>query len=405
MKDIFKLTSPMLGVFFGLTVMIAAHSSFVSAAGGDDEAPPTASIELISNTSTVVADGTSSAVITISPYSYECNDLHPQGYSVYVYQPQFCDALYGGMKQKVSGLIPSLADEETSVSIGLEASNGAQLSKSSVACCQSSTITLTSSNAGSTTITPRWVNSDGSTGQFTAELSGVTVNFTEAPQTEQPADQDNSNTQSQTNDQPNIVADEGLQTLTDEEVQTSRLIKLNGQDVTVEDGQTDDRTTVVDQSTPILLSGVTTPNALVKLYIFSDPQEAEVLSGEDGVWSYTIPSIEEGEHRIELEVLDSETGLVLVERSTVANFQVTQATEALSPQNEVSDAPDLVDEESSTLLPIVLAALAGLSMVGIVGWRLKNKQSVATNTLPSASASTVESTPEAETYKISNNNQ
>ncbi len=112
---------------------------------------------------------------------------------------------------------------------------------------------------------------------------------------------------------------------------------------------------------PIILSGVTVPSGLVKLYIYSEPQEVEVTADGDGNWSYTIASIEPGDHRVEAEVTDPETGETS-DRAEVLAFQVAQAETTEDTENNPTIA------ENTEPLPggsnsIVIYAVAGVFTV------------------------------------------
>ena len=115
---------------------------------------------------------------------------------------------------------------------------------------------------------------------------------------------------------------------------------------------------------PIILSGNTVPNGVVKLYIFSEPQQAEVVADDNGAWSYTITSIEPGDHRVEMEVVDPANGETS-QRAEVLSFIVAQAedTEAIT---ETPNEPTL-DDEKGSILPIILG-LSVLLMVIVAGF-------------------------------------
>ncbi len=72
----------------------------------------------------------------------------------------------------------------------------------------------------------------------------------------------------------------------------------------------EDKPVTLDEHEKIEISGTTVSNGQVKLYIFSEPQEGATIADGQGSWSYTIESIEPGNHRVEVEVTDPATGKV-----------------------------------------------------------------------------------------------
>lgn len=87
----------------------------------------------------------------------------------------------------------------------------------------------------------------------------------------------------------------------------------------------------------ITIVGQAAPNATVKLYIFSTPQEATVTADANGTWAYTIHDLEAGSHHVEAEVVDATTKAASA-RVTLASFTVSaQATSA--PAATAKSAP------------------------------------------------------------------
>lgn len=135
-------------------------------------------------------------------------------------------------------------------------------------------------------------------------------------------------------------------------------------------GQTD-----VAQSPPtitentITLSGKTTPNAEVTLYIFSEPQTIKTKADGDGVWTATVAYIENGEHRVEAEVVDPTTGQTSA-RTQIAAFTVAAATPQAVVAETAQPAPD-----TQWLWYVVGAVvlLLGAAVSGI-WWVKKHKQ-------------------------------
>jgi cobalamin biosynthesis Mg chelatase CobN len=127
-----------------------------------------------------------------------------------------------------------------------------------------------------------------------------------------------------------------------------------------------------ENGNPIIIRGKTVPSGIVKLYIFSEPQEATVTADENGNWEYTIESIEPGDHRVEVEVTDPATGDTS-ERTEVLAFAVAQASEAENVAVVTEEVAPV--EDNSSLLPIVVIAVVLLA-VGAGGgywfWRKKH---------------------------------
>ncbi len=125
---------------------------------------------------------------------------------------------------------------------------------------------------------------------------------------------------------------------------------------------------VFEKTEAIIISGNTVPDGKVKLYIFSEPQEALVLADKNGDWEYTIENIEPGEHRVEAEITDPITDQTS-ERTQVLAFEIEQSTsdEHLEPVNNTG----LISEAPKYEPPVGLYVAAGSSLVilvlGIIG--------------------------------------
>lgn len=137
-------------------------------------------------------------------------------------------------------------------------------------------------------------------------------------------------------------------------------LTLNDQPLT---STTDSEKPVVTQNY-IVLSGKTTPLATVKLYIHSTPREATVKADAQGVWTTKISNLENGNHRVEAEVIDPSSGQVST-RTQIAAFTVNAklatpgATSAASKGNGV--------------LWIVLGGVAAAALAGCAWWYFKFK--------------------------------
>lgn len=79
----------------------------------------------------------------------------------------------------------------------------------------------------------------------------------------------------------------------------------------------------IAQNEVLKLEGKTTPNSTVKLFIFSEPQEATVKADADGHWSYSVSGLAPGDHHIEFEVTD--TAGKTTPRAQLLAFKVNEA--------------------------------------------------------------------------------
>jgi hypothetical protein len=158
------------------------------------------------------------------------------------------------------------------------------------------------------------------------------------------------------------------------EIPTTKLVDAEGNEITPPEGS--DKVSFKDKEL-VVISGVTIPNGIVKLYIFSEPQEAEVTADAEGNWTYTVENLEAGDHRVEVEVTDPATNETS-ERTEVLAFSVAQAetVEETLATPESADAP--VEEDSSSLIPVI-AILGILVLAGAVGgyfvWKKRNNTS------------------------------
>ena len=93
---------------------------------------------------------------------------------------------------------------------------------------------------------------------------------------------------------------------------------------------------VLDHDKPLVLSGTTIPNGVVKLYIFSTPREATVTADASGKWTYTVKGLETGSHHVEAEVTDPATQKTS-SRATVATFKIRAAASTPIQANSKED--------------------------------------------------------------------
>jgi hypothetical protein len=114
------------------------------------------------------------------------------------------------------------------------------------------------------------------------------------------------------------------------------------------------------------LAGVTVPNGVVKLYIFSTPRTATVTADSTGKWTYGISGLAAGAHHVEAEVTDPATNLTS-SRVTLATFTVATALVAAKTTMAAAKKP--------SVWPWVIGGL-GLVVVagaGTVAWCLRRR--------------------------------
>lgn len=129
------------------------------------------------------------------------------------------------------------------------------------------------------------------------------------------------------------------------------------------------------EGSPVVISGTTIPNGVVKLYIFSEPREASVTADDTGVWTYTVEDLEPGDHRIEVEVTDPETGETS-ERTEVLAFQVAQIDEITNEtQLETVEEELADDEDNSYAILVIIAGLIVVVGLGVSFWWWRKKKS------------------------------
>lgn len=198
-------------------------------------------------------------------------------------------------------------------------------------------------------------NSEVSSKYGSANMSPITINITDAQTQPSQTDQEDQKDE----DKEEKPEDENKDPV---EIDT---ITAGG-----ESYDADDEDIEFEHGEPIAISGNTVPNGLVKLYIYSELQEAEVTADSDGNWLYTIEEIESGDHRIEAEVTDPKTNETS-ERMQIIAFSVEEA------QEELDAAPvEEVDESSGSIMPFIFIAIILVAAVaGGIWWYLKKKKS------------------------------
>jgi hypothetical protein len=142
---------------------------------------------------------------------------------------------------------------------------------------------------------------------------------------------------------------------------TIQKVAINGKELLADPTAPDKNSTLsYPKGEKITLTGFTTPNAKVKLYIFSTPREAEVTSDAAGKWEYILTNMEAGDHHVEAAVTNPTTGAVGT-RSTIATFAV-----ASTPQIQAKAQAKPSTKHTGRVLLIV--GILILAAAGYIGW-------------------------------------
>lgn len=130
---------------------------------------------------------------------------------------------------------------------------------------------------------------------------------------------------------------------------------------------------VVTEEKPLVLSGKTVANGVVKLFIFSEPKEASVTADAEGNWTYTVAGLEPGAHHIEAEVTDPATSKTSA-RATLVAFEVAEPiakTQVATPE-----------KKSNKIWWFIVGGAAFLTAAGLAVWWFWLRKKLASPTLP-----------------------
>ncbi len=105
----------------------------------------------------------------------------------------------------------------------------------------------------------------------------------------------------------------------------------------------------------VVLGGKTVPGAIIKLFIFSTPREATVNADSSGVWTYSVTSLEPGNHRVEAQVTDPATNVTSA-RAKIASFSVGTTVAA----KQASSVEAQTTSRTGMLLVIAVAGLLAI---------------------------------------------
>lgn len=142
----------------------------------------------------------------------------------------------------------------------------------------------------------------------------------------------------------------------------TKLVDNEGKELAPSEGE-DKVTFKAKQS--IVITGSTIPGGIVKLYIFSEPQEAEVTADAEGNWSYTIESIEPGDHRVEVEVTDPESGQTS-DREQVLAFAVEDEVEQTTVAPLTNTPAEAEGGSGTNVILVGVAAVLALCLVWLL---------------------------------------
>ncbi|HIA92115.1 TPA: carboxypeptidase regulatory-like domain-containing protein [Candidatus Saccharibacteria bacterium] len=195
--------------------------------------------------------------------------------------------------------------------------------------------------------------------------------FDTKPTTSTTPDNKTSSASSSTTSATDTSADTAQETNTQEDEDSSgdeketvfESVKLNDEehDTTVADAKPK-----FAKDQPVKISGQADPNTTIKLYIFSEPQEATVQTDEEGYWEYTITNLEPGDHHVEVAVVDTETGQES-EPAVVAQFSVDENTVVEEDGAQQVDTQNSSDDGLNKAL-IIGSSVIGLAGMGYIAW-------------------------------------
>jgi hypothetical protein len=283
---------------------------------------------------------------TIYFYQYECNNVSPSGYQRIAPTTQQCDQYYGGVlrEKPISGSGPD--DPDPSVTLSVSGS-GNTLSRTTIGPDSSGngTFTLASSVVEAKTVTASPVPAN--------DGIGTSASVTFANPTPPPAPVAKPKTPAPTPLPPPP---------TPPPPETPKPATITADGATLDASKPIE----VDEDKPLVLSGKTVANGVVKLYIFSEPKTATATADKDGNWTYTIADLAAGEHHIEAEVTDPVTGQTST-RASVLAFTVKAVEKAATVAKETPKKRNL-------LLPLALVFLLIAAAAGGGFWWWKKKR-------------------------------
>ncbi|HZM63815.1 MAG TPA: Ig-like domain-containing protein [Candidatus Saccharimonadales bacterium] len=322
-----------------LSLLTAAH-----AAGGF----PTPEISLSS--SSIKADGSTKTTITVYAATFQCQE---GGTTYFARSEAPCGSPIENPHQGLPAAI-TVSGSNNTIAGGSEGANGARYS--STGTDGKATFTLSSTKAESKTITATYYED----GAFFGPTTTATVTFTAVTQAAPPKPKTTTPAPTPT---PEPTPPEAPKTDT---------LEVNGQTI----ASTEDIT--VQQGETFTLSGKTVPNGIVKLYIFSTPQEATVTADANGNWSYNVEGLEPGSHHIEAEVTDPATNKTS-SRATLASFTIA---EVQTPTTTDQPTPG----KKSGWIWIIVAIVVFISIGAALWWwrkkHAKKSPTPPTNTPP-----------------------
>lgn len=334
-KNIWRSTTFVLAVLLIGLFLLASPQTVPAGAG------PSSAFSFSASPSSAPADGTSKITINVTTFWYLCNYNNS-----YASDPSQCDDLD---PPGYSGNTKVAVDQDAYISVD----SGA---KTSVSTIQTNASGKASFYVTSSKIGTYKVYAKSSNGFVHAQK---TITFTDPSPSPPPPPPPAPTPAPVTQAEPEPP-----------ETPSTKLVDAEGNEIKPKEGQ--DKITF-SENDPIVLTGTTVPNGEVKLYIFSEPQEATVQADDKGVWSYTIESIEPGDHRVEAEVTDPATGKTS-ERDQVLAFAVAQAEPEDSKIEEDAGMADSAKPgDSNSAILYVITGLVVLIAAGF-GWFFWSKR-------------------------------
>ncbi len=125
---------------------------------------------------------------------------------------------------------------------------------------------------------------------------------------------------------------------------------------------------------PIVLSGQTTPNGVVTIYVFSEPRKYTTTADKYGKWTYRVVGLPPGSHHIEAEVTDPATGKTSA-RAQILAFSVEKAVKRIVDTASARQASSLDKDSRGDMFVLAGMIAGGIALVLILTvaylWKFK----------------------------------
>jgi hypothetical protein len=356
-------------VFFQLLIGITGTYAVleqVQAAGGDYYSY---NFRLTTNKSSILANGSDAATITVSYYRYRCES----GYSVV--KASDCESTFhGGLDEKVTGPGSTLppSGKYKIVTSGVAVTK----SQSTISSGTTDTFTIKGTKAGTVSVTVADANTSDNYDINEKNSVSITLKATAPAPAPAPSPTPSSNpTPPSPTPTPASATNE---TTEKKEAAAPSAPKVTAITAGSEQIPKSDEKFEVTTDEEIVLGGKTIPSAKVDIYIFSDEKHVTATSDKNGAWAYTLEAstLPVGDHHIEVAVTDPKTKLTS-KRATIAQFAVTEPTISTNPQPAIQSEPGI-----TPLILLVGASLLVAAFGATAGFILHRKHKKSLTTKP-----------------------